>query len=216
MITYCEVAGSIIIPKKVCIAAPNLRTVGRHFHTKTDLAINLPNLRYVGGDFDVICTWKLLAPRLKHVGGIAQVYGFSLPALETVGGRLWMYWTLVAIAPRLRTVGGSLYAHTASVFEAPKLQSVGHHLVVSDLTKRVSVPMLESIGGDFLAEGAEIIRAYRLKRVGSAIDTRKAKDFYLPNLNFGEAWLVHPDAVIRWKVRQAARRLLTNQPSIEI
>lgn len=127
-----------------------------------------------------------------------------------------MLWTMDAVAPRLRHVGGSLRVDSASVFDAPKLQTVGRHFEMSDLTRRVSVPMLESVGGNFGADGAEFIVAHRLKRVGAVIDTRNARDFYQPDLIFDEVWLIHPEAVGRWHMRQAVRRVLREQPSIEI
>lgn len=216
MIPYCEVAGSIIIAQNVDVVAPNLRALGGHFYAKTTLTIGLPYLRKVGGDFDVVATWRLHAPRLQHVAGKLQVQDFGLPALETVGGRLWMYWTKVARAPRLRSVGGSLYAHVASVFEAPRLQFVGGHFEVSDLTRRVAVPELEHVGGNFLAEGAEYLAAHRLRKVGFVLDTRSARDFHRTDLKFGVTWLIHPEAVERRRMRQAVRKLLREQTSMEI
>lgn len=216
MIPWCEVAGSIRVSKHAGISAPNLRAVGGHFITHTRSFVRLPNLRAVGGGLSVLSTSELQAPRLKHVGGSLLVYGFNLPALQTVGKRLWMRWTFEATAPQLRTVGGSLDLHVSSVFDAPNLRSVGGHLNMSRLTKKVCIPMLETIGGRFQAEAAEVIVAYHLNRIGGSINTRSAAEFYRSDLECNMSWDIHPKAKKTWETRQAIKRVFRNQPILEI
>ena len=216
MMPWCEVSGSIRVSKHVGITAPNLRAVGGHFVTHTRSIVRLPNLRLVGGSLSVLSTRELHAPRLKNVGGDLLICGYKLPALQTVGKRLWMRWTFDAKAPQLRSVGGSLDVHVASVFDAPNLRSVGGHFNMSRLTRKVSVPMLETIGGRFQAKAAEVIVAHHLIRVGGSIDTSNAREFYRPHLEFGEEWEMHWEAKIHWERRQAVKRLLRDTPDLEI
>ena len=215
LITYCEVAGCVKVAARVAIAAPSLRTIGRHMHTKTTAKVDLPQLRRIGGDLDLRASGEVRAPWLQQVGGKMLVSGFDFPALREVGGRLSILWTSRISAPRLRFVGGTLHAHAAVILEAPQLRFVGSDIAMGGVTDRVSVPLLTTVGGSFIAAEAEHIVAHCLQSVGGYILTCKAKRFYRTSVACGKDWYAHPEAVARWNVNQAARNVL-RQPDFEL
>jgi len=215
LITYCEVMGSIDVPTKAKIHAPNLRAIGGSLHTLTGAAVNLPQLRRVGGDlFAPSC--NLRAPRLKSVGGNMMVPEYGFPFLQTVGGNLVLKWPSGEIsAPKLAYVGGSLKMRLIRSFRAPVLHGIGQDLIIWGLIKRISVPVLETIRGTMMADQAAEIVAHRLKSVGGSIYSRDAKRFFRGNLIVGGKWHTHPEAIPWWRVNEVAKRALYD-PGIEL
>lgn len=202
---YTEVIGSVLVPSTVAIRAHSLRSIGIHFYTPSTNTILLPYLTRVGGNFNATQSCKLNAPRLKTVGGDCRVLNNSLSALAEIGRRFCVKWAFSFSSDSLTRVGGTLEIHKSTHVVLPKLKTVGEHLVISDLTKTIRVPVLDSVGGDFFASGAEVITTRRLRTVGGRIDSSNAPDYWRPSIVCGGEWFMYPNDMKRWERRRLAR-----------
>ena len=203
--TYCGIAGSLIITGNAIIHAANLRDVRGHVISDTNERIYLPNLRTVGGRFELVRSFHIKAPRLRHVGGNVMLAGSVPPSLESVGGRLGVSWSFAFHAPKLKHVGGCLVPHKCTQLIVPLLESVGGGLLLSHAATKIEAPRLRSVGGDFLAGMVGEIRARLLRSVSGDMDTSNAKGFYHPDIRVGGNWKCSPEAVAIWQRREAAR-----------
>lgn len=205
MIKYSGIEGSLIVNGKAVVQAANLRHVGGHLITHSNARIYLPNLASVSGNLEGMKGFFFKAPRLRVVGGNMMIAGLIPPKLETVGGRLGVYWSFECNAPRLQHVGGCLVPHKCTKLVVPMLETVGGSLVMTHAATRIEAPSLCSVGGDFIAGLVEQIRAPLLRNVAGNLDSNSAKEFYHPSIEVGGEWTVFPGAVKDWEKRKAAR-----------
>jgi len=211
-IPWYEVRGAIKIKSLEAISAPNLRIVGGYFYSCTDANVSLPNLVCVGGDFDFQGTLNLHVPKLTSVGGSLMAVECDFPCLETVGNRLWGYWSGPLHLPMLRSVGGSFEIEGAGSVIAPALEWVCFDLNLSYITTVFSANRLVEVGGSLDARSARTFHAASLKSVGDNLNTEAAQDFYRPDFDDELFWEMHPDAKARWEMREAVRIQMRDLP----
>ena len=216
VVPWYEVRGSIRIKSLESIVADNLHSVGGDFYSDTDAKVSLPNLRRVGGNFDFQATVRLHAPALAEVGGSLLIVECQLPKIEIVGNRLWGAWTGSLQLPNLRSVGGSMEIEGAECIIAPTLEWVGFDLTLSDFAIQFLAGRLKAVGGSLCAGSAKIFRAPKLEYVGDSLYTGLAPDYYRPDFEELVYWEMHPEAKLRWELRQSVRRAVRSQQSIEI
>lgn len=209
---YGCIKGSFIVNSNVMIDAVSLRHVGGHFITNSDQRIHLPRLASVAGNFEAMQSFHVAAPRLRGVGGNVMLVGQLPPSLETVAGRLGIYWTSSVDAQLLRHVGGCLVISKANEARFPLLETVNGGLLMTHPGKKMYVPALKIVGGDFLAGEVTDIRAPRLEAVKGHLDTSFAMEFYHPRIKVGGDWTVRPGAVENWVLRSAARLAMRGLP----
>ena len=215
-IPWFEVRGSIRIKSLETISAKNLRLVGGDCYSCTDEEVNFPNLQRVGGDFDFQSTVRLHAPCLIEVEGSLMANQFDMPNLESVGNRFSGYWSGDLILPKLRQVGGSLDIAGPEKLVAAALRWVCYDILLSYTTTVFCANMLEEVGGSLDARFVRIFRAPALQSVGDSLHTESDPDFYRPNFEDMVDWDMHPEAEARWKLREAVRQAMREQPSMQI
>lgn len=216
VIPWFEVLGSIKIRSLEGISAPNLRSVGGDLYSCTDSEARLPNLQRVGGDLDLQGCPNPSVPMLTAVGGSLLVIECDLPNLETVGNRFWGFWSNSLNLPKLRSVGGSFKIQGANSVVAPALERVYYDLILSCVTTVFRANRLVEVGGTFDAQAASVFRAAALRYVGDTLNTQSAADYYRPEFEDLALWAAHPDAELRWNMRGAFKRTISELPPIEI
>jgi hypothetical protein len=208
VIKYSGIEGSFIVNGRAVVHAANLRHVGGHLITQSNTRIYLPYLASVGGNLEGMKGFFFKAPRLRDVGGNVMIAGQIPPKLETVGGRMGVYWSFDCHAPRLQHVGGCLVPHKCTKLVVPMLETIGGSLVMTHAATRIEAPKLCSVGGDFLAGSVAYIRAPRLRSVTGDMDTRSTPQYYHPAIKVGGQWTICPGAVEDWVMRAKARELM--------
>jgi hypothetical protein len=208
MIKYYSIEGSLIVNGNAVIHAANLHHLGGHLITQSNARIYIPNLVSVRGNFEAMKGFLLKAPRLREVGGDMMVTGYVPPKLESVGGRLGVYWVFELNFTRLQLVGGSLMAPKAEVIIAPLLETIGGSFLANNSTRKVHTPKLRSIGGDFLIGSVTDLRAWLLRTIGGDMDTRCAKGYYHPAIRVGGQWTICPGSVEDWLMRAKVREVI--------
>jgi len=214
-IRWFEVRGSIRIRSLEAVSAPNLRTVDGYIYSCTDDKVGLPCLVSVGGDLDFQCTPSLHVPKLTFVEGSLMVVGCNLPCLETVGNRFWGYWRGPLNLPKLRSVGGSFEIEGAVRVIAPALVWVCYDLNLI-FTTVFCANKLAEVGGSLDARSARVFQAAALRSVGDSLHTEAAPDFYQPDFEDVVDWDMHPEAKLRWEMREAVRRAMRLQQAMDI
>jgi hypothetical protein len=215
-IKWFEVRGSIRIKSLEAISATNLRSVGGDCYSCTDGEVNFPNLQRVGGDFDFQSTVRLHAPCLIEVEGSLMANHFDMPNLESVGNRFSGCWSGDLYLLKLRQVGGSLDIAGPEKLIAPALQWVCYDVILSYTTTVFCANMLEEVGGSLEAGSATVFHAAALRSVGDSLNTEAAPDFYRPDFEELAQWEMHPDAKSRWERREAVKRAMRSQQSMDI
>jgi hypothetical protein len=94
-IPYKTIAGDLKVENIEVLKAPNLKSCGAIEITYCSI-LELNNLEYISGNFQTSSLKKtsILAPKLSRVDGsllLDEIHKINLPALQTVGGRIYCW-----------------------------------------------------------------------------------------------------------------------------